>query len=95
MAVQAFAHPVTTVARCPESHAYAIADGAKCCKYYDRKTISGHPVCDGGTIERSDPEECCPGESNTVLCPNGETDCLSAVRANGKQKSIKTKLLHK
>ena len=55
---------------CPIDHPFALADGTKCCKYYNKINNSNvNEDCDGTDFEMTDIDDCC---LDVVDCPYGE-----------------------
>ena len=49
-----------TAQYCPSLKPLALTQG--CCQYHRRRKIEGHSICDGGLIQKGDPDECCPSQ---------------------------------
>ena len=64
---------------CPKEHPFAVENGAKCCKYYNKvDDTSIDAACDGSDSQIHDPGVCCP---DSVDCQYGE--CINHPAGKG------------
>jgi hypothetical protein len=61
-----------------------MANGTYCCKYYNRKAnTSLSPVCDGSSVQFSDPVACCVHD-DAVACTDTSFKCKNYPLSNSK-----------